>query len=298
MNILVQRRSYRQLVWLGIITLIGGIVGWTPAAAVQPSRAAPALSVVAGAPPAADGTARTVPCRSNVYPVLANTTLFDDYSWYPYSWYRPVTMASIGLEPDADPATIPGLNTTTPNSPRFRISMYGWGEWGLWHTTATGAYGYEYEDMLPMFSRAGNLSDGFAEYPNPTIESPWPQPPPPYPSVNGVLEPGDWLGPNYAATRASTPIVALKEALDEHIAQKTRMILPVYNLISGHDLAEVFYMRIERFVEVRLLAQTIYFDPSFQGIVGYLEFALLDTNKVCSATDFLYMPAMARGTIR
>lgn len=75
------------------------------------------------------------------------------------------------------------------------------------------------------------------------------------------------------------------------------MILPVYDLISGHDLAKVFYLRIQRFVEVRLLAQGLYFDTSFQGIVGYLEFALLDTNKVCPATDFLYIPATARGTI-
>lgn len=120
-----------------------------------------------------------MPCRQNVYPLMPHVELLEDN---PGSWYRPVTMAALGLADDADAADIPALNTTTPNSPRFRVER--WTPWVLWR--ASNEPWVASEPLAPMFTGPGTLSEGLVEYRR-SFGSP---------TLNGVLDAGDWLAYN------------------------------------------------------------------------------------------------------
>jgi hypothetical protein len=257
-----------RAVALVAVALFSSIYG---VARPQPAAADPAVNAT---PPASSAdSARTVPCRRNVYPLMPNTILLEDN---PPSWYRPVTMASIGLSPDAEESEIPGLNTTTPNSPRFHVDEPG--AWVLWKSK----YEYSSAPLLPMFMGEGTLSDGFAEYPF------WPQD---SGRLNGVLDAGDWLSLNF--DQYGVPLADLEAVLDTHIAAKTRMILPVFDDASWQDIGASPIYRMQRLIEVRLLGYELTrSDESWMR--GYLEFALLDDQKVCVATAALFMSNLAR----
>jgi hypothetical protein len=261
----------QRLVWILAAALLCSIpVATRPAAADRP------MAPLAMAE-RADQPARAVPCRQNVYPLMPNSGVLMDN---PPAWYRPVTMASIGLSPDADETDIPGLNTTTSNSPRFRLDVSLHGHWVVWRSTSV----MRSESLVAMFDGPGNLSNGFQENPNPWWD------PAANAHINGVLDAGDWLDANF--DELSTPIAALGSEFDAHIAQKTRMILPVFDQVETHDLGEPYYMHVQRLIEVRLLDYALT-RPEY-SMEGYLEFALLDDDKVCAATDSLYMPITAR----
>jgi hypothetical protein len=251
----------RWLIWLLAAALLTSIPG-----ALQPQ---PAAADRSGAPQAAPAP-RAVPCRQNVYPLMPAVALLADNQ---PAWYQPVTMASLGLSPDADEADIPGLNTTTPNSPRFRVGELF--PWVLWR--ASNDPWAASEPLAPKLTGAGTLSDGFVEYKR-TL------------SMNGVLDAGDWLAYNYYGN-VQPPVADLHAALTAHIAAKTRMILPAYDSVEHNDIGFPPIYRMQRFIEVRLLN---YEFATPEGWSGYLEFALLDANKVCMSTAALYMPRTAR----
>jgi hypothetical protein len=258
--------------WRGValaaVTLFGSIYG---VARPQPAAADPAVN--ATRPASSADSARTVPCRRTVYPLMPNTILLDDN---PPSWYRPVTMASIGLSPDADETAIPGLNTITPNSPRFRINdSFAWVLWKSEYASSSAA-------LLPMFMGEGTLSDGFTEYPGRQGAS----------HANGVLEAGDWLSLNF--DQPVVPLADLTAVLDAHIAAKTRMILPAYDESDWQDIGAPPIYRMQRLIEVRLLDYELIRPADNPWFHGYLEFALLDNQKVCVATAALFMPNLAR----
>jgi hypothetical protein len=223
----------------------------------------------------ADPPLRTVPCRRNVYPFVP---------WYEFleerlpTWYQPVTMASIGLPADADNAAIPALNTTTPQSPRFRVPIYHRGQWVQWISSDT----LFSSPLIPMLAGPGNLSAGFQEANAWIFEH---APPPP---VNYVLEVGDWLTVNYP--HPLTPLAVLTATLNQHRTDKTLMILPIYDAGQYSDLGHPWFLRIQRFIQVRLLDYAIT-EPHGEG---YLEFALVDDQKVCLATTTLALPRVVR----
>ncbi|HYF64081.1 MAG TPA: hypothetical protein VD886_14765 [Herpetosiphonaceae bacterium] len=226
----------------------------------------------AAANPLAASTAapREVPCRRNVYPIMPNTIVLEDNQ---PSWYRPVTMASIGLSPDSDEAAIPALNTTTANSPRFRVDMTDYGFWVLWKSK----HEYSGAPLLPMLTGEGTLIDGFNEYPGWT------------PDPNGVLDAGDWLSLNFGPTES--PLADMQALLDGHIAAKTRITLPVFDEVNWQDIGASPIARMQRLIEVRLLDYGV---TQSSPWVDYLEFALLDNQKVCLATAALFMPNVAQ----
>jgi hypothetical protein len=218
-------------------------------------------------------TPRAVPCRQNVYPLLSPVQLLQDNQ---PSWYRPVTMESIGLSPDADEAEIPALNTTTPNSPRFRIeSHFNWVVWRSSNDTWPAS-----EPFVPMITGTGTLIDGYEEY-DLTLNSP---------NINGVLDVGDWLAHNYY-TQDNPSLEEVHAALDAHIANKTRMILPVYDAMNGQDIGAPYIFHIARLIEVRLLKHAL---TKPGRLEGYLEVALLDDDKVCMSTTAIYIPRTVR----
>jgi hypothetical protein len=224
----------------------------------------------------ADPPSRTVPCRTNVYPFVP---WYEDLEERLPNWYQPVTMASIGLPADADNAAIPALNTTTPQSPRFRVPMYERGQWVLWISSDTVFS----SPLIPMLAGPGNLSAGFQEA-NAWIYEHAPPPP-----VNYVLEAGDWLTVNYP--HPLTPLSVFTATLNQHRTDKTLMILPIYDNAQYSDAGHPWFIRIQRFIQVRLLDYAIT-EP--HG-AGYLEFALVDNQKVCLATTTLALPRIVRG---
>jgi hypothetical protein len=215
-----------------------------------------------------------VPCRSNVYPIVLDRLALEAY---PQRWYKPVTMESIGLSLDADNAQIPSLNTLNNKSPRFRVVSNAQNTlpnrfyWVRWNSSVLT----ESQDLLAMLSGAGTLADGFSEY-GPPVEDPAA-----IPLVNGMLEAGDWVA-WYQFTPSNADIQA---ALDAHIAQKTRLILPVYDTILGSANSQLVFFHVQRFVEVRLL--------SYDLAGAYLEFALIDADKTCLASSFAYLPSIS-----
>jgi hypothetical protein len=222
----------------------------------------PTATATATIPPGAGG------CVDYVYPITLHTAYLDNNQ---PAWYRPVTLASVGLGADAEDAQIPSLNSTNSNSPRFRIyrnpntvglpGNYSWVRWNGNELQASGG------DLVAALTGAGSLSQGFHEFPPP------PEDPVALPLLNGSLEPGDWLAAN-AGNVVTTDLVT---ALNAHIATKTRMILPVHFLITGWGNSPGSAYKVDRFVEVRLLRYDL--SPT-----GWFELALVQDNKTCGPT--------------
>jgi hypothetical protein len=112
----------------------------------------------------------------------------------------------------------------------------------------------------------GSLAAGFSEFAPPASD------PAALALVNGRLEAGDWL----AGTGATVSTTA-RNALDRHIAQKTMLVLPVYDTVVGPGASADSGYRVERFIQVRLLRYQL--TPTSQA---YLEFGLVNDNHLCA----------------
>ncbi|HYF62603.1 MAG TPA: vWA domain-containing protein, partial [Herpetosiphonaceae bacterium] len=95
------------------------------------------------------------------------------------------------------------------------------------------------------------------------------------PLLNGNIEVGDWLPTDSGGSGGND----VKAALDEHIASKDFLIIPVYNLTNGNGNSPGSGYRIDRFVKVRLL------DYNLGGSNAYFEFALLEDNVFCVSQE-------------
>jgi hypothetical protein len=205
-------------------------------------------------------------CINNVFPIAVNKLSLQNN--LPY-WYQPRTLDSVGLSAFANNNEIPSLNTTNSNSPRFRVyaNNYNFGPtyyWGRWNgAEASGSS----QDLSTALTGNGNLAAGFSERTPPASD------PAALPLVNGRLESGDWL----AGTGATASTTATQAALDSHIAQKTILILPVYDSFVGNGGSADSGYHVVGFIQVRLLSYQ--FSPSSQG---YLEFALVNGNYLCA----------------
>jgi hypothetical protein len=198
---------------------------------------------------------------TNVFPIALNRLALENNQPY---WYKPVPLQN----PYADNGAIPSLNTTNTNSPRFRAySTYNNGGQYLWARWNGDEASGSTADLNAALTGAGTLGQGFSEFPPPASD------PAAIPLVNGALEAGDWLA-GTSATAANADGMA---ALDWHIANKTLMILPVYDQFTGNGNWPDSGYHIVRFVQVRLLGY------SFGGSNKYFEFALVQDNKTCAA---------------
>jgi hypothetical protein len=185
----------------------------------------------------------------------------------PY-WYKPVSLESIGLSPFANAAEIPGLNSSNSYSPRFRVyaNDYNFGPtyyWGRWNGAAASGSSL---DLSTALTGNGSLAAGFSERTPPASD------PAAIPLVNGRLESGDWL----AGTGASPLNTATLDALNSHIAQKTMLVLPVYDSFVGNGASNDSGYHVASFIQVRLL------NYNLGGSQPYLEFALVNGNHLCA----------------
>jgi hypothetical protein len=239
-----------------------------PTSTATPTSGSPTASATATATATATSTATAGRCVDYVYPLTLHKAYLDNN---PPAWYKPVTLASVGLSATAEDSQIPGLNSTVSNSPRFRIyrnpntvglpANYSWARWN----------GHEIQgsqqQLADALTGAGTLGQGFHEFPPP------PEDPGALPLLNGSLEVGDWLATD-TGNVSSIDIVA---ALDSHIGNKTRMILPIHDRFFGQGNSNDSSYHVERFVEVRLLRYNL--SPT-----GWFELALIQDNKTCGPT--------------
>jgi hypothetical protein len=207
-------------------------------------------------------------CINNTFPIAVSKLALEKN--LPY-WYKPISMEARGLSPFADDPSIPSLNSTNPASPRFRVyattnnyssgPTYYWARWNGADSSGSSL------DLSTALSGVGNLAAGFSEFAPPASD------PAALPLVNGRLEAGDWL----AGTGATASTTATYEALNHHIAQKTMLVLPVYDMVVGPGASAGSGYRVERFIQVRLLNYQLVPNGN-----AYLEFALVNGNHLCA----------------
>ncbi|WP_322488205.1 VWA domain-containing protein [Chloroflexus sp.] len=161
------------------------------------------------------------------------------------------------------------LYPTDGNQP----GQFGWLRW-LDGRGASGANANSNQELALALTGTGTLSRGFIEV------TPWPATnlprPDNYPERPGELNVGDWV---YGSSGYSNSI-DVRNALDAHIANGTRMVLPIYDVVVGQGSNAAF--RVVRFGLFVLVAYgqdrgKPYFDFIFLG----------DPNRqgtACSAT--------------
>ncbi len=193
-------------------------------------------------------------CTRNVYPITFHIRFMEvDPTRVPYP-HDPEPMP----DPAAEVADIPVSARMQVVRDPNEVSGSGF-SWVRWSGDMSSGSAYELVDAL---TGSGTLWAGFSE-----------RTPPPTGYTNGptlgVLEAGDWV-----AVKAGLA-ASLSEPLDYHIANKTLMILPIFDLQSGADNNPEAAFRVARLVQVRLLSYTT------QGNRMFLDFGLVQDPYIC-----------------
>ncbi|MEI7768875.1 MAG: Tad domain-containing protein [Chloroflexales bacterium] len=107
---------------------------------------------------------------------------------------------------------------------------FSWLRW-MDPTGATGTNAVSAQELAASLTGAGNISSGFQEAPWPSGVS---SAPAGYPLDPGNLSVGDWVwgSPGWKENNAAKQ-ASVSAALDEHILNETKMILPIYSNIMG-----------------------------------------------------------------
>ncbi len=150
---------------------------------------------------------------------------------------------------------------------------FGWLRW-LDGRGASGSNANSNQELSLSLTGTGTLSKGFMEV------TPWPASnlpqPPNYPERPGELNIGDWI---YGSTGYNNSN-ELRAALDAHIANGTRMVLPIYDTAVGQGSNAAY-----RVVRFGLFVLTEY---GRERSRNYMDFIFLgDPNRqgtACSAT--------------
>ena len=190
-------------------------------------------------------------CARNVYPIVFHAKFLEaDPSRLPYP-NAPEPMP----DPAAEVADIPVsarlqvMRYSIESSSRFSFVRWNGDE-------STGSA----SALSDALTGSGTLWAGFSEKtPPPTGFTNGPTP--------GVLEAGDWVAVKTGLA------VSLSAQFDYHIANKTLMILPVFDLQSGNNTHPEASFRVMRLVQVRLLSYT---NPSTT-----LDFGLVQDPYIC-----------------
>lgn len=160
---------------------------------------------------------------SGVYPIAINTELLNSQGFKPpqskdelpyYGMYQDSSMAQplaqrrVYLKDDANPS-----------------GSFGWLRWR--GSTNSGSA----TDTAAALQGDGNLSDGFDEAPWPNSTGAWGSASAGYPIRPHELGSGDndWVHTNTGLSWSS----AINDAIQEHVAQRTKMILPIYDFTAG-----------------------------------------------------------------
>jgi hypothetical protein len=92
--------------------------------------------------------------------------------------------------------------------------------------------------MTAMMTGTGNIAGGFDEAPWPASNGLNLPKPNGYPLQPGRLSPGDWTYPNTGVANSSS----LRQALDIHIADRTLMTLPIYDVNGGSGSTSSYHI--------------------------------------------------------
>ncbi|HEY1012980.1 MAG TPA: PKD domain-containing protein [Herpetosiphonaceae bacterium] len=144
-----------------------------------------------------------------------------------------------------------------PQYSRFRVSFVGpapYVRYLRW-TEDTSSL-----TLAAALAGGGTLGSGFAEGAPPATD------PGAERQVNGILEAGDWL----SVLTNQIANVGIPEILDRHIAQRTLMILPVYDTLAVSGSLKA---RTSQLIRVRLLSYNLSSNPRFLefGLVAHLS---------------------------
>jgi hypothetical protein len=223
-------------------------------------------------PIAATAYAGTCPPTDGVYPIGIN----NDY----------ISGNEFRNPGDADGDGRPDNNWTRLTSGTFRgytkmrlylaennqPGQFGWLRW-LDGQGASGANANSAQELEMSLSGTGTLSKGFMEAPWPNTNIPRPAN---YPERPGELNVGDWVYGSSGFTASNDR----RAALDAHISNQTRMVLPIYDVAAGQGSNAVY-----RVVRFGLFVLTEY---GRERNRPYMDFIFLGTpnrqGTACSAT--------------
>ncbi|MEF3275897.1 MAG: VWA domain-containing protein [Chloroflexus sp.] len=220
-------------------------------------------------PIAATSYAGTCPPNDGVYPIAINNNYISGNE------FRNPGDADGDGKPDNNWQRLPNGLTA------MRLYMadgatpggFGWLRW-LDGQGASGANANSNQELVLSLTGTGSLSKGFMEVtPWPTQNLPQPAN---YPERPGELNVGDWI---YGSTGYNNS-TDVRAALDAHITNGTRMVLPIYDVAVGQGSNAAY-----RLVRFGLFILTGYGRDRNQN---YLDFIFLgDANRqgvACSAT--------------
>lgn len=171
-----------------------------------------------------------------------------------------------------DPGTGPqdwGYTSEYPNNPWRRIYVgdfdtpggFGWMRW-MEDKGAQGSSANSAPELIASLSGAGNITSGFQEV-DPWPSSSLPQPAD-YPLQPGELNGGDWV---HGFTGATTN-TGVNAAIQQHIANKTRMVLPIFSHAVGQGNNGAYLVqRLGTFIIINYNRQgaNSYFDMVYLG---------------------------------
>jgi len=211
----------------------------------------------------ANGAAGAGTCDNGVMPITFNKIYLEDrLPIAPNGWHRPVPLR----DPLANVSALPN-NRTRANTSVFRVMAKEEnipGNFNFTHWMGDTSNAGSSNALAPSLTGVGNLANGFKEMTPPESD------PGAIAKVNGIMEVGDWLPANTGVS----PSQDIKAALNEHIANKDFLILPVHDLVNGSGSSPDSGYRISRFVQVRLIGYDL--DNG-----KYFDFALLQDNVFC-----------------
>jgi Flp pilus assembly protein TadG len=208
-------------------------------------------------PVGADAWASRGACVSGIYPIAIHDTLLGTNGFLnsegPYSdtYYRNKTTKTIEMHSDASPS-----------------GNFLWLRWD--QDAGDQERGGLAVATAAMLTGPGNIAGGFDEAPWPTgnndLNLPKPQG---YPLSPGTLSGGDWVYPNTGVSNR----IEIRQQLDWHIANRTVMILPIYDAIAGGGNASSYH--ISRLGAFLLLGYNL-------NGQGFFKFAYLGNGGECA----------------
>ena len=234
-------------VYLPIIMRAGPAPTATATATLTPT-ASPTATASATATPTATPTATATPTEAATPSATATATPTETAaSCFPTSGTYPIAIRDAFLGPDG--FVKPNgyySDEIYQNKTWKQIYLYdpslnpsGGFDWLRWAADAGDhERGSTSIAMTAMMTGTGNIAGGFDEAPWPASNSLNLPKPFGYPLQPGRLSPGDWTYGNISVSNTST----LRQALDIHIANRTLMTLPIYDVDTGSGTTSTYHI--------------------------------------------------------
>jgi hypothetical protein len=214
-------------------------------------------------PVGADSWVGRTTCASGIYPILVRNQLLgangfiNSEGTYSDSNYRNKTVKTIPLH---DPANNPS-------------GGFNWARWSA--DAGDKERGGLAVATAAMMTGPGNISGGFDEAPWPAANNLNLPEPTGYPLFPHQLTAGDWLYPNTGVSNATD----LKAQLDYHIANKTVLNLPIWDVQTGSGIQASYHTaRLGAFILISYNLSGAMTGPN----AGFIKLAYIGNSKECA----------------